>query len=133
MYPTSTPMMPPTRISEKPYGKPPQLACRSWLWTAPSHRTVWSLTSRLRLFYNRRQPPVKGDCRLFFIGIMWRCAQGWTRFSAEKPRRLRQSTGLSLRAAFRVRYRPPKSPHRRCSYASRLITDSICIFATGEN
>ena len=28
----------------------------------------------------------------------------WTRFSAEKPRRLQQSTGLLLRAAFRVHF-----------------------------
>ena len=31
----------------------------------------------------------------------------WTRFSAEKPRRLKQSTGLFLRAGFRVHFGIP--------------------------
>ena len=36
---------------------------------------------------------------------MERCfASVWTRFSAEKPRRLRHATGMSPRAAFRVLY-----------------------------
>ncbi len=38
--------------------------------------------------------------RCFLLG-------GRIRFSAEKPRRLRQSTGLSLRAAFRILCPPP--------------------------
>ena len=32
----------------------------------------------------------------------------WTRFSAEKPRRLQQSAGLLLRAGFRVRFLYPR-------------------------
>ena len=36
----------------------------------------------------------------------WRILKG-TRFSAEKPRRLKQSTGLFLRAGFRVHFGIP--------------------------
>jgi hypothetical protein len=39
----------------------------------------------------------------------WRYLQAERRirFSAEKPRRLRHATGMSLRAAFRILYSPP--------------------------
>ena len=36
--------------------------------------------------------------------ISFRSRHRWTRFSAEKPRRLKQSTGLFLRAGFRVHF-----------------------------
>ena len=41
------------------------------------------------------------DNSIMLIGAL---RQLWTRFSAEKPRRLQVSTGHLLRAAFRVRY-----------------------------
>ena len=55
------------------------------------------------------------------------CTSGpkWSRFSAEKPRRLQQSTGLLLRAAFRVHFGfLDPSDYLTVPYPSRIL-DSL--------
>ena len=64
-----------------------------------------SKTSLKKLhFFQRKEPP---SLRI----AVFRGGGGRIRSSADEPRRLRQSTGLSLRAAFRIRPQRQKVQH----------------------
>ena len=57
-----------------------------------------------------------------YPSLFWSGGPKWTRFSAEKPRRLQQSTGLSPRAGFRVHFTELSKPFRSLLWSNYLLS-----------